>query len=48
MSVDRSQVAYLIIEEIHSKERIKYELGDLIAEMFPGFILRDNRNGDSA
>lgn len=48
MSVDRSQVAYLVIEEIHSNERIKYELGNLIAEMFPGFILRDDRNGVSA
>ena len=39
MKVDRSQVAYLVIEEFRGNKRVEYELGNVIAKMFPGFVL---------
>ncbi|NJL82782.1 MAG: Hsp70 family protein [Chloroflexaceae bacterium] len=42
MRVDASQVAYLVIEEINSAARLEYELGNLIAQMFPGFVLSES------
>ena len=39
MRVNRSQVAYLVIEAIGKDKRTEYELGNVIAKMFPGFIL---------
>lgn len=39
MRVDRSQIAYLVIEEIQGEKRVEYELGNAIANMFPGFVL---------
>ncbi len=47
MKVDRSQVAYLVIEEVSSKKRVEYELGNVIAKMFPGFVLLENMDSDS-
>lgn len=38
--VNRSQVAYLVIEEARGKKRVEYELGNVIIKMFPGgFVL---------
>lgn len=42
MRVNRSQVAYLVIEEIHDKKGVEYELGNVIAKMFPGFVLYED------
>lgn len=39
MRVDRSQIAYLVIEEVQGQKRVEYELGNVIANMFPGFVL---------
>ncbi|MBO3460159.1 Hsp70 family protein [Aetokthonos hydrillicola Thurmond2011] len=39
MRVNRSQVAYLVIEEVHGNPKVEYELGNIIAKMFPGFFL---------
>jgi molecular chaperone DnaK len=39
MRVNRSQVAYLVIEAVGKDKRTEYELGNVIAKMFPGFIL---------
>jgi molecular chaperone DnaK len=41
MYVNKSQIAYLIIEEIQSKVTVKYELGNVINMLFPGFIQAD-------
>ncbi|WP_375466972.1 Hsp70 family protein [uncultured Nostoc sp.] len=41
MKVDRSQIAYLIIEETRSGKFVEYTLGDIIAKMFPGLVLND-------
>lgn len=38
MWVNKSQIAYLIIEEIESKTNVKYELGNVIGMLFPGFF----------
>lgn len=38
MRVDSSQIAYLIIEEVNSKEKVEYELGSLFSQMFEGFF----------
>lgn len=38
MRVNNSQIAYLIIEEIDSKIRVEYELGNIITQLFPGFF----------
>lgn len=42
MRVNSSQVAYLVIQEVDSREFIEYELGNILAKMFPGFILSEN------
>jgi molecular chaperone DnaK len=47
MRVDRSQIAYLVIEDIPGEKRIEYELGNAIAKMFPGFVLIDERESDN-
>jgi molecular chaperone DnaK len=39
MRVDRSQIGYLVIEDLQGKKRVEYELGNAIANMFPGCIL---------
>lgn len=40
MRVDKSQVAYLVIQEQQSQDRAEYELGDIIQKIFPtGFII---------
>ncbi|MFB2973243.1 Hsp70 family protein [Aerosakkonema sp. BLCC-F183] len=39
MKVDRSQIAYLVIEEIGSSNPIEYKLGNVISKMFPGHVL---------
>jgi molecular chaperone DnaK len=39
MRVDRSQIAYLTIEEVRGEKRVEYELGNVLAKMFPGFVL---------
>ena len=44
MRVNRSQVAYLVIEEVRSKKRVEYELGNIIGEMLPGFVLPKEEN----
>lgn len=36
MRVDVSQVAYLVIEETNSKQRLEYKLGEIISQLFPG------------
>lgn len=38
MRVDSSQIAYLILEEVISKEKVEYELGSLFSQMFNRFI----------
>ena len=40
MKVDRSQIAYLVIETEGGRNRTEYELGNLISKMFPGHILK--------
>ncbi|NEP83628.1 MAG: Hsp70 family protein [Okeania sp. SIO3B3] len=40
MKVDRSQIAYLVIESQCGASKIEYELGNIISKMFPGHILR--------
>ncbi len=47
MRVNPSQVAYLVIEEATSLERVEYELGNIIAKMFPGFLLSQDPEKDS-
>ncbi|MBO3460160.1 Hsp70 family protein [Aetokthonos hydrillicola Thurmond2011] len=42
MRVNRSQVSYLVIEEVSSKERVEYELGNLLAKIFPSFVLSED------
>ncbi|WP_244532826.1 Hsp70 family protein [Geitlerinema sp. PCC 9228] len=44
MRVNRSQVAYLVIEEVRSQKRVEYELGNIIGEMLPGFVLPKEEN----
>ena len=39
MKVDRSQIAYLVIEDIGSSNPIEYKLGNVISKMFPGHVL---------
>lgn len=39
MKVDRSQIAYLAIQEIRTSKQVEYKLGNLISKMFPGYIL---------
>ena len=38
MQVSSSQIAYLIIKEINSDKEVKYELGNVIATLFPTFL----------
>jgi molecular chaperone DnaK len=40
MKVDRSQIAYLVIEAEGGINRTEYELGDIISKMFPGYVLK--------
>ena len=40
MKVDRSQIAYLVIQETGSTKFIEYQLGNVIAKMFPGYVLK--------
>ena len=47
MRVNHSQVAYLVIEEVTSLERVEYELGNIISKMFPGFVLSEDSDKDS-
>ncbi|TVQ45036.1 MAG: Hsp70 family protein [Gloeocapsa sp. DLM2.Bin57] len=39
MRVDRSQLAYLIVEEVFQKQQVEYPLGNLTATLFPTFVL---------
>ena len=39
MKVDRSHIAYLIIQETETSNLIEYKLGNIIDKMFPGYIL---------
>jgi molecular chaperone DnaK len=40
MRVNRSQIAYLVVEEMNNKHlRAEYELGNVLAKMFSGFVL---------
>lgn len=39
MKVNRSQVAYLVIEETRTNQQIEYELGNIISKMFGGYVL---------
>ncbi|MEB3883896.1 Hsp70 family protein [Lyngbya sp. CCY1209] len=39
MRVNRSQVAYLAIASEEGNKAIEYELGNIIAKMFPGFVM---------
>jgi hypothetical protein len=40
MRVDKSQVAYLVIQEEQSQVRAEYQLGDILQRIFPaGFII---------
>lgn len=47
MWVNPSQVAYLLIEEIHTNECVEYELGNIISKLFSGFVLPEEANSDS-
>jgi molecular chaperone DnaK len=47
MKVDRSQIAYLVIEEVSARKPVEYKLGDIIAKMFPGFVLFDEEEEES-
>lgn len=42
MRVNRSQVAYLAIVSVGGKRKVEYELGNIIAQMFPGFVMRED------
>ncbi|AMW30754.1 Hsp70 family protein [Arthrospira platensis] len=42
MRVNRSQVAYLAIVSVGGKRKVEYELGNIIAQMFPGFVIRED------
>lgn len=42
MRVNRSQVAYLAIVSETGDSQIEYELGNIIAQMFPGFVIRED------
>lgn len=42
MKVDRSHIAYLVIQETRTNKLIEYQLGDIIANMFPGYILDES------
>ena len=42
MRVDSSQIAYLIIEEINSKTKVEYELGNIIDQTLGGFYKFDS------
>jgi Molecular chaperone len=46
MKVDRSQIAYLVIEEVSARKPVEYKLGNLIAKMFPGFVFFDKDEFD--
>jgi molecular chaperone DnaK len=41
MRVNRSQIAYLIIEEVDSSIRVEYELGNIITKIFPDGYIRE-------
>lgn len=42
MRVDRSQVTYLVIKDVRGVKQVEYELGNVIAKMFPGFVMIEN------
>jgi molecular chaperone DnaK len=42
MKVDRSHIAYLVIQETRMGKLIEYKLGNIIANMFPGYILDES------
>lgn len=44
MKVDRSQIAYLILQETQGGKIIEYQLGNVISKMFPGYVLVDQNN----
>ncbi|MGB8690880.1 MAG: Hsp70 family protein, partial [Microcoleus sp.] len=46
MKVDRSQIAYLAIEEVTARKLVEYELGNILAKMFPGFVFFDEDEFD--
>ncbi|MGB7712465.1 MAG: Hsp70 family protein [Microcoleus sp.] len=46
MKVDRSQIAYLAIEEVSTKKCVEYELGNILAKMFPGYVFFDEDEFD--
>jgi molecular chaperone DnaK len=39
MRVNRSQIAYLVVESLCGRKHQEYELGNIIAKVFPGFVL---------
>jgi molecular chaperone DnaK len=41
MKVDRSQIAYLVLEELKTGKQLEYQLGNVVSEMFPGHVLID-------
>ncbi len=42
MKVDRSQIAYLLIQEARGGKVVEYQLGNVISKMFPGYVLLEN------
>jgi molecular chaperone DnaK len=44
MKVDRSHIAYLVIESQGGESKIEYELGEIISKMFPGYILKPDED----
>jgi molecular chaperone DnaK len=46
MKVDRSQIAYLLIQEARVGKVVEYKLGNVIAKMFPGYILVENSENE--
>ncbi|WP_159790301.1 Hsp70 family protein [Sodalinema gerasimenkoae] len=39
MRVNRSHIAYLVVESVCGRKRGEYELGNIIAQLFPSFVL---------
>lgn len=46
MRVDRSQIAYLVIEQVNTRSLMQYELGNMIAKLFPGFVFFEEEESE--
>ncbi len=46
MKVNRSQIAYLVIEQVNTRKSVEYELGNMIAKLFPGYVFFEENESD--